>query len=77
MLELGCENATVDKNGLIQTEIRLYFVLYQIVLNQMDVRLDPIQSENGKCNLISGWFNKISKIFLCVYGQHTDGIYLH
>ena len=25
------------------------------------------QSENGKYNLISVWFNKISKIFLCVY----------
>ena len=27
----------------------------------------PNQSENGKYNLISGRFNKISKIFLCVY----------
>ena len=32
----------------------------------MDARLDPNQSENGKYNLISGWFDKISKTFLCV-----------
>ena len=27
----------------------------------------PNQSVNGKNNLISGWFDKISKRFLCVY----------
>ena len=32
----------------------------------MEFRLIPNQSENGKCNLISVWFNKILKIFLCV-----------
>ena len=32
----------------------------------MNVRFVPNQSENGKYNLISGWFNKIPKIFLCV-----------
>ena len=30
------------------------------------VRFVSNQSENGKYNLISGWFNKISKRFLCV-----------
>ena len=41
----------------------------QIVLIwiQTDVRSDPNQSENGKYNQISGWFNKISKRFPCVY----------
>ena len=34
---------------------------------QTDVSVGvPNQSENGKYNLISGWFNKISKRFLCV-----------
>ena len=31
------------------------------------VCLVPNQSENGKFNMISKWFNKISKRFLCVY----------
>ena len=35
---------------------------------QTDVRLVPNQSEIGNYNLISVWFNKISKIFLSVYG---------
>ena len=34
----------------------------------MDFRLNPNQSENGKYNLILGWFNKISNRILCVYG---------
>ena len=34
--------------------------------NQTDVSLVPNQSENGKYNLISVRFNKISKGFLCV-----------
>ena len=34
---------------------------------QTDFRFDSNQSENGKSNLISGWFNKIQKIFLCVH----------
>ena len=29
----------------------------------------PNQSKYGKYNLISGWFNKISKRFLCVYSH--------
>ena len=36
----------------------------------MDVCLDPNQSENEKYNMISGWFNKIWKIFFCVYKQN-------
>ena len=34
---------------------------------QTDIRLDPNQSEKGEYNLISGWFDEISKKFLCVY----------
>ena len=48
--------------------------LFEILLNQPEIRyiyhfsidLDPNQSENGKYKLISGWFNKILKRFLCV-----------
>ena len=35
----------------------------------MEVRLDINQLENGKYNLISGSFNKISKRFICVYND--------
>ena len=39
------------------------FLHWQTDLN----RLVPNQSVHGKYNLISGWFNKNSKIFLCVW----------
>ena len=42
-----------------------------MIWNQTDVRLDPNQLENGKYNLNSVWFNKISKIFLCVCTNWT------
>ena len=42
--------------------------IYHFLINlEPNVRLDPNQSQNGKYNLILGLFNKISKIFLCVY----------
>ena len=34
-----------------------------MIWNQMDVCFCPNQSENGKYIMISGWFNKILKIF--------------
>ena len=40
------------------------------------VRLDPNQSENGKYNLISDWFNKTSEKFLCVREISWPGIFL-
>ena len=46
---------------------QIVFTLYLLIWNQTDVRLDPNQSENGKYNLISLWFNKISKRFVCVH----------
>ena len=51
-----------------QTEIRLYnvYTSFRLIWNQTDVSLVPNQPENGKYNLISVWFNNISKIFLCV-----------
>ena len=43
------------------------FPIFRLILNQMDVRLVTNQPKNGKYNLISVRFNKISKRFLCVY----------
>ena len=40
--------------------------IYRLILNQTDVRLVPNPSEKGKYSLISGWFNKILKRFICV-----------
>ena len=40
--------------------------IFQLICNQMDVRLVPNQSENSKYDLIWVCFNKILKIFLCV-----------
>ena len=45
---------------------QIVFSIFWLIWNQTNVRLTPNQSENGKYNLISGWFNKISKRFLCV-----------
>ena len=52
---------------LNQPEIGLYLSFSGWFWIQTDIRLDPNQLENGKYNLTSVWFNKISKIFLCVY----------
>ena len=44
--------------------IGLYFTIFRLIRNQADVHL--CSKSIGKYNLISGWFNKISEIFLCV-----------
>ena len=46
---------------------QIVFTIFLLIWIDMNVRLDPNQSENGKYNLILFWFNKISKRFLCVY----------
>ena len=46
---------------------QIVFTIFRLTWNQTDVRLVPNQSENGKYNLISVWFNKTSKRFICVY----------
>ena len=43
---------------------KIVFTIFQLTLNQTDVRLVPNESESGNYNLISVWFYKIS---LCVY----------
>ena len=55
---------------LNQSRNQILFTIFQLIWNQTDVRLDPSQSKNGKYNLILGWFNKISKIFLSVCVDH-------
>ena len=53
------------------TRIQIVFTIFRLIWIQTDVHLDPnqwqIQTENGKYNLISVWFNKISEKILCVY----------
>ena len=52
---------------LNQPEIRLYLSFSDWLGTQTDTYVCvPNQSVHGKYNLISVWFNKISKIFLCV-----------
>ena len=45
----------------------IVFFIFSLIWNQTDVRLVPNQSENGKYNLISVSFNKVSKRLLCVH----------
>ena len=54
------------RNLIKSTRNQIVFTLFQSIWIQTNFRLDPNQSENGKYNLISGWFNKISKKFHCV-----------
>ena len=42
------------------------FTIFRFIWIQMNVSLALNQSENGMYNMISIWFNKISKRFLCV-----------
>ena len=46
------------------TRNQIVFTMRRLILIQTDVHLDPNQSVHVKYNLISGWFSKISKIFL-------------
>ena len=55
------------QNFIKSTRNQIAFTIFWFIWIQMDARLDPYQSENGKYNLISGWFNKISKTFLSAY----------
>ena len=55
------------QNLIKLTRNQIIFTIFRLIWIQTDVRLDPNQSENGKYNLISGWFNKIKKLFLYVY----------
>ena len=41
-------------NLIKSTRNQIVFTIFRLIWIQMDVRLDPNQSENGKYNLISG-----------------------
>ena len=45
------------------------FTIFRMIQNQTDVRLVPNRSVNGYYNMITVWYNKISKLFLCGYDQ--------
>ena len=57
------------RNLIESTRNQIVFTIFWLIWIQTDsVRLVPNHSENGKYNLISGWFhfNKIAKRFICV-----------
>ena len=41
-----------SKSYIKSTRNQIVFTIYRLICNQMDVRLDLIQPENGKYNLI-------------------------
>ena len=49
------------RNLIKSTWNQIVFTILRLIWNQTDVRLVPNKSENGKYNLISGCFNKISR----------------
>ena len=66
-LSMQLERANYTQRNLIKsTRNQIVFTIFPLIWNQTNVRFVPYQSENGKYNMISSWFNKISKIFLCV-----------
>ena len=54
------------RNLIISNRNQIAFTIFQLIWNQTDDHLVPNQAGNGKYNLISVWFNMISKKFLCV-----------
>ena len=57
-----------QRNLIKSNRNQIVYTIFRLIWNKNQrVRLDSNQSENGKCNLISVWFNKILKMFPCVY----------
>ena len=54
-------------NVFKSTENQIVFTIFRLIWNKNDFHFDQNQSENGKYNLILGWFNKIQKRFICMY----------
>ena len=54
-----CTPRNYLRNLIKSTRKQIVFTIFRLIWIQTDVRLDPNQSENGKYNLISGWYNKI------------------
>ena len=57
------------RNLIKSSRNQIVFTIFRLIWNKTGVCLDLNQSENGKYNLILGWFNKISKRFLCVHWE--------
>ena len=62
----ACTQRNLFEILLNQTEIRLYLSCTDWFGTKRSVRLVPNKSMRGKYNIISVWFNKISKRFPCV-----------
>ena len=54
------------RNFIKSTRNQILFIMHWLIWNQMDVLLVLSHSENSIYNLISSWFNMISKRFLYV-----------
>ena len=63
---LSAHTAKSFQNLIKSTWNQIVFTIFRLIWMQTDVRLEPNRSEYGKYYLISGWFNKISKRFVCV-----------
>ena len=61
-------------NLITSNRNQIVFTIFRLIWNQTDVRLVPNQLENSKYNLISVWFNKIWKIFLCVCPPYKSNL---
>ena len=57
------------RNPIKSNQNQIVFTIFWLIWNQTDVPLVLSQSENGKYNPISGWFDNISKRFLRVHGS--------
>ena len=57
------------QNLIKSTRNQIVFIMHRLISKQTDVCLVPNQPENGECNLISVWFNKIPKryLFVCIH----------
>ena len=58
------------QNLIKSTRNQIVFTIFRLIRIQTDDCLVPNQSDNGKYNLISVWFNKDWKKFLSVYVDH-------
>ena len=55
------------RNLIKSNRNQIVITIFRLIWNDTDVRLVPHLSQNGKYNLISVWFNKVSKNFLYVW----------
>ena len=66
-IQVECMQRNIFEILLNQTELRLHLPFSDWLGTKRTVSICcAYQSENGRCHIISVWFNRISKIFLCV-----------